>query len=67
MDTAFENLQRDTNATIKAILSDMEALARLTPDRALNPEIFGEYRKNVVRRVWALSRRCLATLDEDIR
>ena len=59
MDAAFDSLQRDTNATIKAILSEMEKLASLPPEQALAPDVFGECRRNVVKRLWSLSRRCM--------
>lgn len=61
MDKALESLQRDTNAAIKAILSEMELLARLPPNLALEPTQYGECRRNVVRRIWALSRKCMIT------
>lgn len=59
MERALDSLQRDTNAAIKAILSEMELLAGLPPHEALDPTRFGESRRNVVRRLWALSRKCM--------
>lgn len=47
-------LYKDVQASIKAVLSDMERLAALPPDEACNPLLFDEARRRVVRRFWQL-------------
>lgn len=55
----IEKLERDANAVLKAILTDMEQLAMLEPRDATDPIVFAEYRKRTVRRIWALARSCM--------
>jgi hypothetical protein len=47
-------LEKDVNAALKLILSEMEMLAALPPEIASEPYAFEERRRKVVRRIWDL-------------
>lgn len=54
MSKTKSQLEKDTNAAIKLILSEMELLAALPPEIASEPYSFEERRRKVVRRIWNL-------------
>jgi hypothetical protein len=53
----LERLEKDVNAAIKALLSEMEIAARTPPMDACHPYECERRRKLVIRTVWALGRR----------
>lgn len=44
--------EADCNALVKYVLSEMEDLASLPPERAADPYVFDERRKQMVRKIW---------------
>lgn len=55
-----DQLEKDVNATIKFVLSEMETLASLPPEVAGHPYTFGERRRQVVRKIWGLYKETMA-------
>jgi len=55
-----EQLERDCNALIKYLLTELETLAGEDPIVASSPYTFEEHRRGVVRRVWTLFKEALA-------
>lgn len=53
-DAARERLYKQVQLSIKAVLCEAEALARMDPKDACNPVTFDGYRKRIVRRLWEL-------------
>lgn len=51
-----DELDRETNALIKLILSDMEELAAMAPAEAAHPYELEQRRTRVIRRIWRLTR-----------
>jgi hypothetical protein len=49
-----EQLEREANAVIKLVLSEMELLAAMDPDEACDPYTYNERRRRVVRKIWSL-------------
>lgn len=50
-------LEKDVNATIKLILSEMEIAARTPPAEAAHPYECERRRKIIIRAIWSLGRR----------
>ena len=55
-----QQLEKDVNALVKAILSDYEALAALSPEEASEPYAFEMKRNAIVRRIWGVYKECLS-------
>jgi hypothetical protein len=53
---ATEQVEVETNAVLKHVLSHIESSARLQPEEAAHPHRLNEVRRQVIRRVWALVR-----------
>jgi hypothetical protein len=51
-------LEKDVNATVKLILSEVELAARTPPVEALHPYEVDARRKRVIRALWLLYKRC---------
>lgn len=59
----FDGLERDANAAIKAIMYEIEEASSQTPEVAGHPYVLAERRKQVVRRIWALIKRCMSQVE----
>lgn len=57
-------LERDVNATIKLVLSEVEIAARMLPVDACEPYACEERRKRVIRAIWNLYKRCTAEVSD---
>lgn len=60
----FDGITRDTNATIKAILYEIEDASTLPPDVAAHPYQLEKRRKIVVRRIWDLVKKCMSLVEQ---
>lgn len=59
----YEGLERDANATIKALMSELEQASSEDPKIAAHPYKLAARRKIIVKSVWALVRRCMNMLE----
>lgn len=55
-----EELEKDVNAAIKQVLSEMEIAARQRPEDACHPYACEQRRKVVMRVIWHVYRRTMA-------
>lgn len=58
-----EQLYKDVQAAIKAVLCDVERLAALEPAVACAPGEFNEVRRSIVRRIWQLYKDAVTMRD----
>jgi hypothetical protein len=58
--TETERIERDVNAIIKLILSEVEIAARMLPEVACHPYECEKRRKVIIKAIWAIGRRILA-------
>ena len=54
MAKTFGQLEKECNALIKLVLSQMEELAAMPPEQASAPYEFNERRRVVVRKIWTI-------------
>jgi hypothetical protein len=54
-----EQLEAEVRATVKLIMTDLEAL-RDEPDAGVRAVYWDESRRRIMRQVWALFRACMA-------
>lgn len=56
-----DQLYKDVQAAIKAILCDVEQVAAMQPEKACEPQHFDEVRRRIVRRLWGLYKEAVVT------
>lgn len=52
-------VESEVKATIKLVMCEMERLASLPPDEAVEPVTFNRSRQIVIRKLWNLSKECI--------
>jgi len=57
-------LEKDVNATIKLILSEVEIAARMLPVESCHPYECERRRKVIIRAIWALGKRLRPMEDQ---
>jgi len=59
----FDGLERDANAAIKALMCEIEEASAQEPEEATHPYVLKERRQRVVKRIWALIKRCMNEVE----
>lgn len=60
VDRHREEVEKETNATVKLVLFELERLAREEPRVAQEPVEFNRRRKAVIRKIWNLVKEAMA-------
>jgi len=55
-----DQLEKDIQATVKLVLTEMETLAAMDPTKASEPYGFEERRRRVIRKLWTTFKECLS-------
>lgn len=53
------DIEAEINATVKAVLFELEQLAAMDPRTASEPVEFNARRRRVIRRIWTAMRECV--------